>query len=271
MAERCGSEGSPSLAQGVAGAVNKMIHELIVRSITDPDEGPRSYYDIGVIGYGQSTHGDTEAVESGLGGSLAGRRLVSISELADHPVRMERRDPHQQRCQDGPGLQSPVWVEPAAGYSTPMCGAIELAGEWLSRWVAAHPDSFPPIVINITDGVVTDRGSDGSGLTEWARRLRSLRTEDGNLLLFHVFLSTGSHPPQFFPATVGDLPRPSGTDLFETASELPDSLAEVARAAGHRVGPGSRGMVFNADLSALVSFLRIGTERLDRFADTARV
>ncbi|MEM7271748.1 MAG: VWA domain-containing protein [Actinomycetota bacterium] len=269
MAEPCGPGTSQTLAEGVAGAVNKLLHELIVRSIADPGEGPRNYYDVGVIGYGQSAYGDDEAVESGFGGVLAGRELVSIAELAANPMRIDQVE-LTGRHHDGRTVAAPVWVDPEAGFSTPMCGAIELAGSWLSRWVADHPDSFPPIVINITDGIVTDRGSDGSGLSEWARRLRSLGTEDGNVLLFNVFLTAGTARPIFFPSTPSGLPQPAGTDLFETASPLPASMVEVARSAGFPAEPGARGMVFNADLSALVSFLRIGTERLDRFVDAAR-
>lgn len=265
MHETLAGEGTPTLAEGVAGAVNKLLHELVVRSIFDPNEGPRRYYDVGVIGYGQSATGDHEAVESAFGGALAGHGLVPIPEIAANPLRIAE-ETVTGREGDGRTVRTPVWLEPQAGYSTPMCGAIELAGAWLHQWIAANPDSFPPMVINITDGIVTDHGSDGAGLHEWARRLTSLATNDGNVLLFNVFLSGAGETPTFFPATAAGLPQPAGTDLFDISSELPPFMASIARESGFAVPAGGRGLVFNADLSALVSFLKIGTERLDRQA-----
>jgi hypothetical protein len=243
-----------SLAQGVADAVNNLLLELVLRSISDPTSGPRAYYDVGVIGYGQSAYGDTEAVEPAFAGALAGRPLVSIVDIANHPLRLEARADG-----DGSSGQTPVWIEPYAGYSTPMCGAIETAGAVLYDWIAQHPTSFPPIVINITDGVVTDDGSDGAGAQEWARRLGSLATEDGYVLLFNLYLSSSASSPVFFPAAAEQVPGEAGVDLFHLSSELPPFMAAMARELGYAAGPGARGLVFNADLSALVSFLRIGT------------
>jgi hypothetical protein len=47
-------------------------------------EGVRDYFHIGVIGYGES-------VESAFSGPLAGKDLVSISEVANFPARIEER------------------------------------------------------------------------------------------------------------------------------------------------------------------------------------
>ena len=245
-----------TLASGVAGAVNKLIFELVLRSISDPTSGPRHYYDVGVIGYGQSAHRDAESVES----AFAGRSgvLRSVPELADNPLRIEER-PMTGRTNDGGTVRTPVWIDPLAGYSTPMCAALELAGRTVYDWIVEHPDSFPPIVINITDGAVTDRGSDNAGLYEWARRVRDLSTSDGNVLFFNVFLSATPAVSTFFPAAATNLPQPEGTDLFEISSELPAYMAALAFEAGHATAPHARGLAFNADLSALVGFLRIGT------------
>ena len=56
-----------------------------------------------------------------------------------------------------PPSRMPVcWSEPVHGYRTSMCQAVAVAGAHVYEWANAHPESFPPIVINITDGIVTD-------------------------------------------------------------------------------------------------------------------
>src|SRR6267154_1366666 len=73
--------------------------------------------------------------------------------------------------QGAPPSRVPVWVEPVHGYRTPMCQAVAVAGAHVYEWASAHPDSFPPIIINITDGMVTDSPYEGASLDEWAQRL----------------------------------------------------------------------------------------------------
>jgi hypothetical protein len=70
------------------------------------------------------------------------------------------------------------------------------------------PNSFPPIVINITDGTVADSPLEGADLEEWAGRLRRIRTRDGCVLLLNVFLSDAEQPWMWFPTSAADLPEP---------------------------------------------------------------
>jgi len=60
--------------------------------------------------------------------------------------------------------------------------------------VAQHPKSFPPVVINITDGESTD----GDPYPASAA-IRELETEDGNVLLLNLHLSSCRAPQVFFP------------------------------------------------------------------------
>jgi hypothetical protein len=140
-----------------------------------------------------------------------------------------------------------------------MCQAIATAGGHLADWVNAHPDSFPPIVINITDGVVTDSPFQGASINEWAERLRTLKTNDGPALLFNVFLSPQPAPPALFPVTAANLPDP-GPALFGISSELPPPMIQLAAKDGINVEQGARGFGFNADMATLSRFLDIGTQ-----------
>ncbi len=185
---------------------------------------------------------------------LAGQPIVPIPQVFDNPLRVAAVNDIDAVT----GSQLPVWVEPVFGYRTPMCRAIAAAGEHVFGWAAAHPDSFPPIVINITDGMVTDSPYDGADLAEWAARLTSIETSDGRALLLNIFLSPTVAPEVLFPATATGLPEP-GPELFTISSVLPTSMVTNARGAGVKITDGARGFVFNAGLATLVWFLEIGT------------
>ena len=52
-------------------------------------------------------------------------------------------------------VKFPVWFEPVASGGTPMREALTRAAEELVAWCDAHPDSYPPTVLHVTDGGVT--------------------------------------------------------------------------------------------------------------------
>ena len=226
-------------AEAVADAVNGVLFELVLRCVKDATEGPRPYYDVGVIGYAIR-----DQVGSVLAGELEGRQVVSSVELAEHPLRLDEEA----------GARRPVWVEPLAIGSTPMCEALDLAGTICAEWIEAHPHSFPPVVINMTDGVAND----GDPIA-WAERLTRLSTTDGQLLLFNASIATEAGGTIAFPSDPDTLPSDEAKGLFAMSSELPPFMVDAAATAGHDVTQGARGFVHNADVSAIVSFLRIGT------------
>ncbi len=134
-----------------------------------------------------------------------------------------------------------------------------MAGAHVYEWASAHPDSFPPIIINITDGMVTDSPYQGASLDEWAQRLVNIQTSDGPTLLFNIFLSPTASGGVLFPATDHGLPAP-GPDLFRISSPLPPPMIGNAQGTGTPVEPGARGFGFNADAAMLVRFLEVGTK-----------
>ena len=246
--------GQETLAEGAARALNEILLEVCFRSQKEPGKA-RHYFDIGIFGYGVRPVAGGEGVESAFGGALAGRSIVSLPELRDTPIAVrEVRSP----VPGAPPSRAPVWVEPVSGYRTPMCQAMAVAGKHVFDWVNAHPNSFPPIVINITDGMVTDSPYDGATRDQWAQRLTSLQTRDGTALLFNIFLSPAAGGGVLFPATARTLPAP-GPSLFGISSPLPPLMLAGAGHAGILVKPGARGFGFNADSKMLVSFLEIGT------------
>ena len=250
MSDRVGEASGRSKADRLADAINRLLYELIIRCTKNQAEGPRNYYDVGVIGYGNG-------VGSALGGPLAGRDLVPIREVADHPARVESR---QRKVEDGTGglieetVKFALWFDPVASGGTPMGQALRQACALLEPWVQAHATSFPPIVINITDGEATD--GDPRPLAE---ALHTLATADGNVLLFNLHLSARPGAPVLYPESEASLPDEFARQLFQMSSLLPPHIREAAGSAGYTVGPQSRGFVFNADIVEVIKFLDLGT------------
>ena len=253
MADSFGAgESNRRKADGVADAINRLLQNLVIKCAKE--EGVRDYYHVGVIGYG--TH-----VGPSFTGSLAGRELVPISEIANTPARVDERI---RKTDDGAGglidqtIRFPVWFDPVASGGTPMCQAMAQASSILQRWLSQYPDCFPPIVINITDGEATDGDPSGAADT-----IRKLKNNDGELLLFNLHLSSQRAAPIEFPDSEVGLPDQFAQLLFRMSSPLPAYMRSIAQQEGYRASEGTRGFVFNADIVAVVRFLDIGTRPSD--------
>jgi hypothetical protein len=225
-----------------------LIQNVVLRSAKA--DGVRDYFRVGVIGYGQS-------VRSGLGGVLPHNILIPVSELGAHPLRVETRT---KLIPDGVGgtveqkVKFPVWFEAEAGGQTPMCEAFAAAGLAVKGFVEKFPSAYPPIVLNLSDGMP----SDGNPQLP-ARLLTNMGTLDGAALLFNLLISSKPVPPDYFPANESRLPDVCSKLMFRMSSVLPPKLWEAAKAEGHDIQPRARGVVINADPTAIVRFLDIGT------------
>ncbi|WP_395140375.1 VWA domain-containing protein [Armatimonas sp.] len=252
MDDPYGMDSGKRKCDAVADAVNRLIATLVLRCAKGEDV--RDYFQIAVIGYGG-------AVRTGFGGQLAGRQFVPISEVADNPLRVETR---ARKEDDGTGglierqVRFPVWFEPMANGNTPMVAAVEEAHQIVKAWTELYPLSYPPSIINISDGEPTD-GSPRPA----ADKLKSLGTNDGKALLFNIHLSGVAKRPVEFPDTQLGLPDEYAQMLFEISSVLPPKLRDEARREGFTTTESSRGFAFNADLRSLVQFLDIGTRTAD--------
>jgi len=237
-----------SKADAVADAINNLLRNLTIKCAKS--EGIRDYYEVGVIGYGSS-------VGTAFKGELAGQGFIPISKIANNPFQIEERI---KRIDDGAGglvdqkVRFPVWFESAAGGGTPMCKALNLAKVSLTEWLNQHPSSFPPIVINITDG----ESGDGDPTSE-AEAIKALSNDDGNVLLFNLHLSSERAKPVKFPDSVEALHDKYANLLFRLSSLLPTYMQDFARQENYSVSERTRGFVFNADIVSVIQFLDIGT------------
>jgi len=250
MSEHISGEIRISRAAAVADQLNGLIYELIQRCTKSLSEPPRPYFAVSVMGYRTDQNGKS-IVGPLLQGALADRPWVWTTELAQHPLRLEERE-HQSPA--GPQrFTMPVWIDPLASGGTPLCDAMDQVGRLVRSWVDQYPESFPPIVINLSDGESTDGDP-----RPWADRLRSLATSDGNTLMFNLDVSSGDKP-MLFPNETSRAMGKYGRTLFEMSSELPAVMLSAAAAQGFNVRPGARGFGMNADFRSVVTFLNVGT------------
>ncbi|WP_280356641.1 VWA domain-containing protein [Nocardia otitidiscaviarum] len=238
-----------SKAEALAGAVNNLLGNAVLLC-SKGSERIYNYFEVGVIGYGAE-------VRPVLHGADGNRPVLPIEEVGENPRRI---DTVTRRVPDGAGglvdtqHHMPVWVDPLTDGATPMTAAFAAAEPVVAAWCTAHPTSFPPIVINVTDGASTD--ADPSDI---AKRVRELETEDGTALVFNVHLSGAPSQPVSFPTTDAGLLDPNAHMLFEMSSPLPPALLEAAAAMGYPVQSRARGFLYNADVAGVIDFLDIGT------------
>jgi len=247
MGDPWGRDTQKRKCDAVADVMNRMLSNLVIKCTKA--EGVRDYFHVGIVGYGGN-------VVPALAGMTA-TELVPISRVANAPLRIEERT---QKVQNGAGglveqrVKFPVWFDPVANSGTPMCEALRLGRQICEGWVSEHSSSFPPTVLNITDGEATDGDPSPN-----ADQLRSLATSDGPVLLYNAHISSNPAAPVEYPDKEEGLADQFARLLFQISSSLPPHAVSAGRQEGLPVSDASRGFVFNADMVALIRFLDIGT------------
>ena len=238
-------------ADGVAESVNNLIQSIVLMSVRQKEV--RHYFDLAVIGYSGST------VTSMFQGTDIRNPVITVTR-ANEIVR------RQTVTEGGLRIERHVWVEARAAGQTPMCLALTTAKSVAEKWAAQHEDSFPPIVLNLTDGA----GNDGDPLPV-AEELLQVSTKYGSALLMNCHISgpldkrdgdqpdAGSDKPILFPDEKFPLPSQYARDLFEMSSALPESFRRRAIDLEFDVTEGARGYMYNATKADVVRFLSVGT------------
>lgn len=243
-----------SKADALADVLNNTLAEVAARSVRG--EGQVSdRCEIAVVGYeGSSTRNLWT-------GPLAQSDIVPISQVSANPLEFKKTT---VQVENGAGgtvdveQDIAVWVKPNTGGGTPMKEGLQKAFDLVQSWLPKHQDSFPPVVIHVTDGEPTS--GDPAAVAD---AIKNLKTSDGNVLLVNIHLPSGAPITALFPSDASSLPNvASAQRLFQMSSVLPAELLEKATAAGLPVVPNSRLMILNADAISvirLISFATIGT------------
>ena len=239
--------------------INNLIKTVIDNAGYDIQTGRRkNYCDLVIFGYGDQVHSLLDPNDN----------PISVTALAEsprgvHDVMREEIDRTTGQIRQV-RVQQPYWIQ-AFGNSqkTEMAWALQRARNAAQNWIASDPkrlNSFPPIVVNITDG---EHNGQGDPISE-ASQLRQFGTQQGQILLFNCHLtSTGSQRVSFpFDASQVQSLGAGAEQLFHMASPIPPSMIDRARSTfSVDVPGGARGFIYNADPQDLVNFLNWGTRQ----------
>ena len=246
--------GSEELKMDVAANVLNRTLSAVVERCSQGVE-IREYFDIGILAYTTDSQGFIQIASVLPGTSLENPFLIisavaEVAEVIEKPIRVS----------DGAGglteiIDSfPQWLKPTAEFGTPIAEALLTAKSALESWIAQHQDSYPPILINITDGIYTHKHPEPV-----SSEIMDLSTNDGNVLLFNAHLSAVPANSVQYPSLEEGLPGEDAGLLFRMSSPLPRSFCDLAGSLGISVAENARGYVYNAGIEELVHFLDIGT------------
>lgn len=244
------------MAEAVARIVNHQLNELVLRCIKGSET--RDYYDIAIIGYGENAY-------SGWKGELEGRDLVKPSELKEHPYKKitTKKETRTRKGVKVVEVEEVQWIEADATKScTRVHHAFEKAKGLLDEWMEKHHDKdcYPPTIINITDGEFN--GATKEYVLQQANELKSMFTNDGNVILFNIHISANKAVCVTCPASKDEVSFSSlATTMYEMSSLLPMRYSDrIADLRGDGT-PNNRytAMSINADMSTLIQLMDIGT------------
>ena len=228
-------------AERATQSVNRVIEEIVLACRSG--ETIRDRCQVSVIGYGERVH----CVVDGM-----------VSEIVSALIEVKKV---KKIIPDGAGgvietdVDMPIWLKPEASNGTPMHTAFEHAAEIVENWISDRPDSFPPIVINVTDAEAAEPNLTADN----ARRIMNLQTTDGAALVFNLHIANNKNTivlPNDKTEFAGDL---FAEFLFDISSPLPQSLVALAKETGFSPEPGARCFGYNADEPLMVQLLQFGS------------
>lgn len=237
---------------------NFAIDELVTRSTRAGDI--RNYYDIAVFQY--SGDGIEPVIAS------EDNNMVNISTLQDRmplPVCYNIRQENDNIIP----ISLNGWTTPKASGTAPMYEALAHIKNLVSKWCSDtfNRNSFPPIVINITDGCCSD--AEDAELLDIASEIKSIGTYDGTALLLNVYLANeADYSEQIqFPLVCDNFSEDHDCQLlYNMSSILPDELEVLIRDVyGYEVKREYKCFARNASICDILTLVDIGTDRCIKY------
>lgn len=245
-----------TLSEAVARIVNSQINELVERCVKNNDT--RHYFDIAMIGYGQEAY-------SAWNGSLEGRDFVTPEDIRNNPFqkKMVREEVRTRKGVTIKEVEKKQWMTARHdGNWTHMDKALKRAEGLLVNWMHEHHDKdcYPPTIINITDGEYN--GVTDDEMLQLSNQLKSMFTNDGNVLFFNIHIVPGHAEAVAFPATMAELNNNGyGEKLYNMSSLLPLNYNEQIRNifGDKQTDIRYHAMGVNTGMERLVKMMKIGT------------
>lgn len=198
-------------------------------------------------------------------GELEGRNFVSPSELREHPFKRitTKKETRTRKGIKVVEIEEVQWIEAnAIQKKTQVHHAFDKAKELLNEWMAEHheQDCYPPTIINITDGEFN--GATKGHLLQQANELKSIFTNDGNVILFNIHISANKEVSVLCPPDKSEVSSNGlAATMYDLSSLLPTRysgrIAELRK--DSTVRDRYTAMSVNADMSTLIQLMDIGT------------
>jgi hypothetical protein len=217
----------------------------------------KPYIDLAVIGYGNS-------INSALPKIPLEQFPFSVKKLADTYIAKNDSNPDDDSAIPKPKLE---WVEERAdGEPTGwvrhilMLAAFTKARDIVEKWVPDHQTSFPPVIINISDGMPTDDHDDivaslssAKQLIDLSRAICKIDTEDGKCLICNCQISSRGMTQILYPSSTAQAEEidPFAKLMFEMSSIIPEQIRIDANQLEIKLEPNARFFIFNAEIEGL--------------------
>lgn len=246
-----------TLSEAVSRIVNSQINELVERCVKNNET--RHYFDIAVIGYGEEAY-------SAWNGALEGKDFVSPEEIRNNPYKKitVKEEVRTRKGTTIKEVEKKQWmVARNDGSWTHMDKALKRAESLLEGWMRTHQnkDCYPPTIINITDGEYN--GVDDATMLQLSNQLKSMFTNDGNVLFFNIHVVPNQGEAIVFPSSENDLNGDLyGVKLFAMSSLLPLNYNDQIKLIFNEDLDSDiryRAMGVNAGMERLVKMMKIGT------------
>ncbi|RAR73855.1 vWA domain-containing protein [Flavobacterium aciduliphilum] len=243
-------------AQAVSDIVNDLFDSLIMKC--QKEGGIRDYFQIMVVGYGEKVSIIWE-------GKLENNDWVSVTDLKDNILKIETTE-KPKLTHWGETIMEKVnkktWVNPCSSGLTPMYEALKMCKDKLEDFVYDNQESFPPMIFNITDGYPTDV-KDLSLITEICSEIKSIKTNDGNALIFNCLITNGDE--MLLPSVKSEKcfeENEYHEILFQASSNLPFEMKNIANQVFQNerfINDEIKGVIINSTINSLINLLNIGT------------
>ena len=260
MEEEMDGAGGQTLSQICADYLNAFFNTLLLRNIDG--ESIKNGFEIFAIGYGGSneTRSALPSVNvSDMPINLEKLQKISISEKREKKIIKKEPDGAGGiiEREDTVSVEQPKWIEATHNGNTPMGLAFREALQITENWVSSHSESFPPIIINITDGMYNDEDPEPI-----AENLKMLSTADGEVLVFNIHITHNAGTNSvLFPddSYLDNVPDETSELLYRMSSYLTENMIKYALSRDKQISQSAKGFAYNADFSSFVDFLDIGT------------
>ena len=226
----------------------------------------REYLDLAVIAYGSGQEGIRSALPK-----------IPLSDFPFSAVKLQdtwiakNDSTSQNSIFDKPKFE---WIEARSDGDTPMLSAIRKSRKIIEKWLPQHPTSFPPLIINISDGGPTDDSTilqmymdqrlgdlSETELISETKQIASMGTDNGKCIIANCHISPAKVKEILYPRTVDEAERVDqlAPILFEMSSIIPDELIGIGKSLDLDLEHDARFFIFNGGVDSLIKFMKFGT------------